>query len=213
MSYGRVSAQEAVARLKTGNQRFVAASAVGVPPELSPKAFEYLPTQRPFAAVIGCSDSRVPLELVFDQGLGAIFAIRVAGNVITPAVTGSAEYAASVLGTRLVVVLGHEGCGAVEATIAEIRRAETQRSPNVAAITGRIRPSVEKLVLFAADAGAAGDLLASAVRANVESSVRQLGVDSPILSDLAANDGLRVVGAVYSIRSGHIEFLPGASDS
>src|SRR5690606_2120918 len=156
--------------------------------------------QAPFAIILGCSDSRVPAEIVFDQGLGDLFVIRVAGNIVSPSQVGSIEFAAERFGTRLVVVLGHSACGAVQATVEELERPSESRSPNLHAIVDRIRPSVETLL----ETDLAGDreaLIRHAVRANIRLSVAHLKHGSRILEDLVDNDGLRVIGAEYDLET------------
>lgn len=201
-----ISATEALDRLREGNRRF----ATGEPQQnvhtSHSKRAELAREQRPFAIVLGCSDSRVPAEIVFDQGLGDLFVIRVAGNIVAPSQIGSIEFAASQFGTRLVVVMGHSRCGAVQATIEELRRPKIGRSPNLHAIVNRVRPSVEPLL----DAGGDRDddvLLRRAVGANVRASVAQLRHGSEILEGLIERDGLVVVGAEYSLDSGRVEFF------
>ena len=162
--------------------------------------------QEPFAIILGCSDARVPAELVFDQGLGDLFVIRVAGNIVAPSLVGSVEFAAERFHTRLVVVLGHSQCGAIEATLEELRRPTENQSRNLAAIVERVRPSVERLL----GTDAARDpesLVRQATRANIRASVDHLRHGSEVLEQLIRNDGLRVVGAEYSIETGVVEFL------
>lgn len=164
--------------------------------------------QEPFAVILGCADSRVPAEIVFDQGLGDLFVIRVAGNIVAPSQIGSVEFAASRFGTRLVVVLGHSYCGAVLATIEELERSDETRSPNLRAIVDRIRPSVEPLL----ESGAgheADELMHRAVRANVRLSASRLRSGSAILERLIVEDGLLVVGAEYSLETGIVDFFDG----
>ena len=163
--------------------------------------------QHPSAIVLGCSDSRVPAEIVFDQGLGELFVIRVAGNVVAPSQIGSVEFAAKQFGTRLVVVLGHSQCGAVKATLEELERPSETRSPNLSAIVDRIRPSVEDLAQ--SDSGRE-TLLAKAVRANIRQAADHLRHGSRILEELIDRDGLVVVGAEYSLETGVVEFFDGA---
>lgn len=161
--------------------------------------------QRPFAAILGCADSRVPAEIVFDQGIGDLFVVRVAGNVVAPSQLGSIEFATTRFGTRLVVVLGHSGCGAVSAALEEIRQPTAGLSPNLAAITDRVGDALSGLVEDK-QPGDPGELHRFLVRANIEMSVRQLLHGSEILQGLAG-DGLMVVGAEYSLTTGEVEFL------
>ncbi|HXB56721.1 MAG TPA: carbonic anhydrase [Vicinamibacteria bacterium] len=195
-----------------GNTRF--ASCTGSVDGLSSRTrrLELLTGQQPFAIVLGCSDSRVPAELVFDQGLGDLFVIRVAGNIVAPSQIGSVEFAAERFGTRLVVVLGHSQCGAVLATLEELRRPNEGQSRNLRSIVDRIRPSVEGLLAtpFARDL----DTLArEAVRANVRASANQLRHGSETLERLIEQDGLLVVGAEYSLESGTVDVFDGALEA
>jgi carbonic anhydrase len=162
--------------------------------------------QEPFAIVLGCSDSRVPAEIVFDQGLGDLFVIRVAGNVVAPSQVGSVEFAAGRFGTRLVVVLGHSQCGAIEATLEELGRPSRDQSRNLRSIVDRIRPSVEPLLGLGHLPEA---LLREAVRANIRVSANQLRHGSELLEQLIQKDGLLVVGAEYSLQTGVVDFFDG----
>ena len=199
-----IPAREALARLQEGNSRFV--DGVGRSVTGRDRRAELAAGQEPFAIVLGCSDSRVPAEIVFDQGLGDLFVIRVAGNIVAPSQIGSVEFAAAQFGTRLVVVLGHSMCGAVLATLQELRRPGEAQSPNLRSIVNRIRPAVASLVAGepAADASA---LVDRAVHANIRASVQSLRRGSPILEELIASDGLLVVGASYSLETGDVDFL------
>lgn len=195
---------EALARLKEGNARFVAHEST---PRLNTQERASLVGgQQPFAVVLGCSDSRVPTELVFDQGPGELFVIRVAGNIVAPSQVGSVEFAAQKFNTRLVVVLGHTGCGAIEATIDELQRPAAKQSRNIAAIVNRVRPSVENL-LQQGDISDRDELVHAAVRENVCYSVDGLRHGSEIVESLVADGDLLVVGAVYSLETGAVEFL------
>ncbi|MEE8360926.1 MAG: carbonic anhydrase [Gemmatimonadales bacterium] len=166
--------------------------------------------QEPFAVILGCSDSRVPIEIVFDQGFGDLFVIRVAGNIVAPSQIGSIEFAAERFGTRLVVVLGHTQCGAIQATLEELRRPTENQSRNLRSIVDRIRPSVEELL--APEFGYDQDALAQhAVRANVRASADQLRRGSQILEEHIQKDGLLVVGAEYSLETGVVDFFDGVS--
>jgi len=195
----------ALERLREGNARFVANVRRTHSLTNAARRAELAVAQQPFAIVLGCSDSRVPVEIVFDQGLGDLFVIRVAGNIVAPSLIGSVEFAASQFGTRLVVVLGHSQCGAVMATLDQLRRPVASQSPNLKDIVDRIRPSVEKLL--AQPAGDAAELERSAERANIRASVRQLRHGSTIIEGLVENGGLMVVGAWYSVETGVVEFL------
>ena len=164
--------------------------------------------QSPFAIILGCSDSRAPVELIFDQNLGELFVIRIAGNIVAPSMVGSVEFAAAQFGTRLVIVLGHTQCGAVKATMNELQQPSDQRSPNLDSIVNRIRPAVEPLLEFRKDEDYEL-LLRKAVRANIRASANQLRHGSAILEDLIENDGLQVIGAEYSLKTGLVEFFDG----
>jgi len=195
-----ISAADALERLRDGNRRFVSGkSTIGEALSEARRA-ELVDGQTPFAVVLACSDSRVPVELVFDQGLGDLFVIRVAGNVVAPSQVGSIEYAATQLGTKLVVVMGHSNCGAVDATLKELARALETRSPNLRSIVDRIRPAVEALD---------NPSLHDAVVANVRNSVGRLRHGSQILESMIDSGELTVLGAEYSIESGKVEFLDG----
>jgi carbonic anhydrase len=164
--------------------------------------------QAPFAIVLGCSDSRVPAEMIFDQGLGDLFVIRVAGNIVAPSQIGSVEFAAERFGTRLVVVLGHTRCGAVEATVDELRRPTERQSRNLASIVSRIRPAVEELL--ATDVARDPEtLLRHAARANVRAAANALRHGSDIIERLIERDGLVVVGAEYALETGVVDFFDG----
>jgi len=203
-----VSAREALARLHEGNRRFVAGRTHLGAVEDRIRPADVADGQAPFAVILGCSDSRVPAEIVFDQGLGDLFVIRVAGNVVAPSQVGSIEFAADRFGSRLVVVLGHSSCGAVAATLEELERPGESRSPNLRSIVDRIRPTVE--TLLESDLRRDPDALArQAVRANVRASANQLRHGSRILEDLIERDGLVVVGAEYSLETGLVDFFDG----
>lgn len=195
MSRG-VTAADALLRLREGNARF-AANARRPGSLLSAERRAALAVaQEPFAIVLGCSDSRVPVEIVFDQGPGDLFVIRVAGNIVAPSLIGSVEFAAERFGTRLVVVLGHSSCGAIAATLEELRRPSANQSPNLKAIVDRIRPAVESI-----------DDERDAMRANILASVHQLRHGSAIIEGLIGSDGLLIVGAWYELETGLVRFL------
>lgn len=207
-----ISATEALDRLRDGNRRFAENVEKGTTGPIRLRRAKLSDAQEPFAIVLGCADSRVPAELVFGQGPGDLFVIRVAGNVVAPPLIGSVEYAAAHLGTRLVVVLGHSSCGAVTAALEELYEKTETESPNLKAIVERIRPSAEPL--FGTELRSDRDaLLREAVRANVRASAAQLRSGSAILDDLIASDGLLVVGAEYSLETGEVEFFDGVPDA
>jgi len=203
-----VSARQALERLREGNLRF-AANVRGSDAFVShTRRAELAAGQQPFAIILGCSDSRVPAEIVFDQGLGDLFVIRVAGNIVAPSQVGSVEFAAARYYTRLVVVLGHSQCGAILATLEELRTPTENQSRNLQAIVDRVRPSVEQLL--ATDLSDDSDaLVKQAVRANIRASVNHLRHGSQVLEELIRNDGLLVVGAEYSLETGVVDFFDG----
>lgn len=203
-----IPAREALQRLREGNARFT--SAVREPDAYLTQArrAELTQVQEPFAIVLGCSDARVPAEIVFDQGLGDLFVIRVAGNIVASSQVGSVEFAAARFGTRLVVVLGHSQCGAIAATLEELQRPTENQSRNLRAIVDRVRPSVEGLL----QTELRHDLTAlakQAIRGNIRVSVNHLRYGSQVLEQLIQDDGLLVVGAEYSIETGVVEFFDG----
>jgi carbonic anhydrase len=204
-----IAAHEALQRLQDGNRRFVSgAPSAGEAARLARRA-ELVAGQQPFAIVLGCSDSRVPAEIVFDQGLGDLFVIRVAGNVVAPSQIGSVEFAADRFGTRLVVVLGHSQCGAVIATLEELRQPQENQSRGLRSIVGRIRPAVEGLLQAGLDKEPEV-LVREAVRANVRAAADQLRHGSELIERLSEQAGLRVVGAEYSLESGVVEVFDSA---
>lgn len=204
----RHTALEALEKLREGNQRFVDGDRC-VDTYLShTRLDEHLEGQSPFAIVLGCSDSRVPVEIIFDVGVGDLFVIRVAGNVIAPSLVGSIEFAAERFGSRLVVVLGHTGCGAIEATIDSLQANDDSGSENIQDIVGRIRPAVEHLVQKAS-AEARKDVVNQAVRANVQANVKALKNASRVLEPLIRDQGLLIVGAEYSLATGQVDFFTG----
>ena len=201
-------AVEALHRLQEGNRRFVS-NVRSLDTMLSfARRAEMASSQHPLAIVLGCSDSRVPAEVVFDQGLGDLFVIRVAGNIVAPSQIGSVEFAAEQFHTRLVVVLGHSGCGAILATIDQLKRPVEMQSRNLRAIVDRVRPSVEPLLAtpLRDDPHA---LVSNAVRANVRASASNLRHGSDILEQLIEREDLLVVGAEYSLETGVVEFFEG----
>ncbi len=200
-----ISAKEALQRLKVGNLHYLSDD---LPPIVinAESRRQLLKSQNPFAIILGCSDSRVPAEIIFGQGLGDLFVIRVAGNVVAPSQIGSIEFAAEKFGTSLVVVLGHTMCGAVEATIEQLRRPTALRSPHLHSIVSRIRPSVEPLL----DVGDPDDqqgLIRRAVRANIATSVANLRHGSEILETLVESEKLMIVGAEYCLETGVVDFI------
>ena len=201
-----IDAEKALARLREGNRRFVS-EVIGSEAITTPsRRRELAGGQEPFAIILGCSDSRVPAEIVFDQGLGDLFVIRVAGNIVAPSQIDSVEFAAERYGTRLVVVLGHSSCGAILATIEELRRPTGEQSHNLRSIVDRVRPSVEALM----DTELAHDhdaLVQHSVRSNIRMSVNHLRRGSALLEKLIGSKGLLVVGAEYSLETGVVDFF------
>lgn len=199
-----ISARDALERLRDGNRRFVSES-----PDTrgsQTRRSELAEDQEPFAIILGCSDARVPAEIIFDHGLGDLFVIRVAGNIVAPSQIGSVEFAAEHFGTRLVVVLGHSRCGAVLATLDELRRPTENQSRNLRSIVDRVRPAVE--ALLATDLRHDPDaLVRNAVRANIRVSASQLRNGSEVLEHLIHRDGLLVIGAEYSLETGVVDFF------
>jgi len=203
-----IAADEALERLRAGNARFASGLRHVDTFTSQARRGEFVAGQRPFAVILGCSDSRVPVEMVFDQGLGDLFVIRVAGNIVAPSQIGSVEFATEQFGTRLVVVLGHTHCGAVQATLDQLRQPTASQSHNLRSIVDRIRPSVEGLLAtdLRNDATA---LAREAVRANVRVAANQLRHGSETLEQLMRTDGLLVVGAEYSLETAVVEFFDG----
>ena len=200
--------QEALALLKQGNARYVD-SLTSLDP-LTQKRPELVSDQNPIAIILGCSDARVPVEIVFDQGLGDLFVIRVAGNVVAPSQIGSVEFSAEKFGTQLVVVLGHSHCGAVTACVETLINPDKYYSPNLQSIVDRIRPSVYNLHELATANGQdvdADELINRSIRANVRMSVSQLMHGSRALEDLNSSGQLLVVGAEYDLETGKVRFL------
>ncbi|HEV7611143.1 MAG TPA: carbonic anhydrase [Steroidobacteraceae bacterium] len=207
-----ISAREALGLLQEGNRRFV--SDISNRDAITDRArrLELTRSQEPFAAILGCSDSRVPVEIVFDQGLGDLFVIRVAGNIVAPSLIGSVEFAAEKFGTRLVVVLGHTQCGAIETTLQQLLRPIENQSRNLHSIVDLIRPSIEGLLAtdLRQDLRA---LWRAAVRANIRASVRHLRHGSDIIEQLIQKAGLMVVGAEYSLETGVVDFFDASPDA
>ncbi|MGE0640141.1 MAG: carbonic anhydrase [Thermoanaerobaculia bacterium] len=206
-----ISGREALERLREGNRRFVAALQTGEAHPTVTRRNELLAGQEPFAIVLGCSDSRVPAEYVFDQGLGDLFVIRVAGNIVAPSQVGSVEFAAERFATRLVVVLGHSMCGVILATLEELGRPTENQSPNLRSIVDRVRPSVEPLLATKLRKDPAA-LVREAVRANIRASAQHLRNGSQILEQLIRTDELLVVAAEYSLETGEVDFFECPAD-
>ena len=202
-----IPATEALQGLREGNLRFVNEQRRD-DGESTARRRALAAQQQPFAIVLGCSDARVPAELVFDQGLGDLFVIRVAGNIVAPSQVGSVEFAAEAFGTRLVVVLGHSNCGAIHATLQQLARPWREQSRNLSSIVERIRPAVEGLL--DGQSRDLADLEQRAVRANIRMSADHLRHGSEVLEQLIRKDGLLVVGAEYSVETGVVDFFDAA---
>ena len=202
-----LSPEDALRRLTDGNRRFrdehAASSARSWSRQLATEQ------QRPFAIVLGCSDSRTPIEILFDQGFGDLFVVRIAGNIVAPSVVGSIEFAASQFGTRLVVVMGHTGCGAVGATVKAMETGLGPESRNIRAITDRIAPHIEGLVR----PGNTEGIIREAVRANVRASANHLRHGSALLEQLVVAGRVAVVGAEYELETGEVHFFDGVPAS
>ncbi len=198
----------ALTRLQQGNARFISELRASQAAVGQRRRADLAQSQQPFATILGCSDSRVPAEIVFDQGLGDLFVIRVAGNIVAPSQVGSVEFAAERYHTPLVVVLGHSQCGAILATIEELGRPVANQSPNLHAIVERVRPSVEGLLHL----GLGDDvdtLVRHAVRANIRASADHLRHGSQLLEQMIQQGRLLIVGAEYSLETGVVEFFDG----
>ena len=206
-----ISAVEALKRLQEGNRRFVSNQS-GPVLWNSERRAQLVAGQEPFAIVLGCSDSRVPAELVFDQGFGDLFVIRVAGNIVAPSQVGSVEFAAAGFGTRLVVVIGHSQCGAVSAAVDELLGHTTNQSRNLRSIVDRVRPAAETVMASRKDHDR-DSLIREAVRANVRASADHLRHGSELLERLIQTSGLLVVGAEYSLDTGIVDFFEGVPDA
>jgi carbonic anhydrase len=193
-----IGARQALEQLRAGNARFSAHARSSHAFDTEARRVELASGQEPCAIILGCSDSRVPAEIIFDQGLGELFVIRVAGNIVAPSQVGSVEFAAAKFGTRLVIVLGHSQCGAILTTLEQLRRPVESQSPNLRAIVDRIRPAIDGIT----DVG-------EAVRANIRWAVHQLRHGSPLLEQLLHEDGLMIVGAEYSLETGVVDFFEG----
>jgi len=207
-----ISAPEALERLREGNRRFALDVRSPDTRTSQTRRSELAAGQEPFAIILGCSDSRVPAEIVFDQGLGDLFVIRVAGNIVAASQVGSVEFAAARFDTRLVVVLGHSQCGAVLATLEELQRTTGHQSRNLRSIVDRVRPSVEALLAteLRSDPDA---LMRHAVRANIRVSANHLRHGSEVLEQLIERNGLLVVGAEYSLETGLVDFFDGVPEA
>jgi carbonic anhydrase len=195
----------ALQRLAEGNQRFLDRNGATGSREFRADLADR--PQRPFAIVLGCSDSRMPVEILFDEGFGDLFVVRIAGNVVAPSVVGSIEFAASQFGTRLVVVLGHTRCGAITATVNSIQSGNGPESKNIRAITDRISPHIDGFVRSRPEMN--GELLRESMRINVRASANHLRHGSQMLEELVLSGRLVVVGAEYELETGRVHFFDG----
>ncbi len=201
-----ITANEALQKLQDGNQRFVSGVRSIDTLVKQMQRTDLVEKQSPFTIILGCSDARVPAEIIFDQGLGDLFVIRVAGNIVAPSQIGSIEFAAEQFGTPLVVVLGHSRCGAVMATLDDLENPSQGQSTNLLSIVSRIRPTIEPL--FETELrNNPEQLLESAIRANILASTNQLRHGSPILEQLIQQDAITIVGAEYSLETGKVDFF------
>ena len=201
-----ISAENALQRLRDGNARYVAGEADLATSAHEARRKEFLDMQSPFAIILGCSDSRVPPEIVFDQGIGDLFVVRVAGNIAARSQIGSIEFAAQTFGVRLIVVLGHSRCGAIEAVVEELRKPSVLQSDNLDFIVDKLRPSVEQVMTNGY--GHDPEMLVAAIgRENVRHSIDALHQDSKIIGELVENEDLMIVGAEYSLQTGVVEFF------
>lgn len=202
------AAHDALERLRDGNRRFVEGVRGQDPSANGVRRRQVAEGQAPFAIILGCSDSRVPAEIIFDQGLGDLFVIRVAGNIVAPSQVASVEFAAARYDTALVIVLGHSNCGAILATLEELDLPPASRSRTLRSIVDRVRPSVEPL-LGTALRDQPKELVHEAVRANIGVAANQLRHGSQLLEQLVLDQRLLVVGAEYSLETGVVDFFDG----
>jgi carbonic anhydrase len=204
-----LSPERAVQRLIDGNQRFQEIGRSSRATSWSRQ--QATEAQRPFAIILGCSDSRTPVEMLFDQGFGDLFVVRVAGNIVAPSVVGSIEFAAAQFGTRLVVVMGHTLCGAISATVHALETGEDAGSRNIRSITERIAPHIAELVRGRGDDREG--MLRAAVRANVRASADHLRHGSRIIEELVTAGRVAVVGAEYELETGAVHFFDGLPET
>ena len=205
MTKRAITSEEALKRLKEGNSRFVAGQSRQQADRYRSQLADLIGGQHPFAIILGCSDSRVPPEIIFDQGVGDLFIVRVAGNIAEPAALGSIEYAAEYLGARLIVVLGHASCGAVQAALAQLDSPGQVGSPYLQSILDHIHPAVAALPKVSGQEPQS--VVDEAIGANIRASLEQIGNDSPILKRLMETNDLESVGAQFSLDTGTVEFM------
>lgn len=201
-----ISIEEALERLRDGNYRFSKNLRALESMSSDTKRLKLVAEQKPFAIILGCSDSRVPAEIIFDQGLGDLFVIRIAGNVVAPSQIGSVEFAVSKFGTSLVIVLGHSQCGAVQTTVDVLNKDDTTPSKNISTIVDRIKPSVQSLMNTDLK-NRPDELLEEAIRANVRVSANHLRHGSEMLEKLIDEKKLAIVGAEYNLETGEVDFF------
>ncbi len=207
-----ITADQAIERLREGNRRYVSDDPSRVLQSESTIRSQLVQGQSPFAVVLGCSDSRAPVELLFDQGPGDLFVVRVAGNIAGPDQVGSIEFAVAEFGTPLVVVLGHSYCGAINASLDFLAAPSEDLSPNILGIANHILPSIEPLTQVTPPLERE-DLVRQSVRRNVSTEVRRLRETSDILARSIRENGLLVVGADYSLDTGAVDFFEGLPGS
>lgn len=203
-----LTANEALERLKAGNARFVAGNSLRGNLSTAARRLEVANRQAPFAVILGCSDSRAPAEIIFDKGLGDLFVIRIAGNIVAPSQVASVEFAVELFGTRLVVVLGHTNCGAVNSAVDSLISPDKHHAPHLGSIVDRVSAAVTPVV-NGREGMSRAELIAAAGRANVCASAQHLRSGSPIIERLIREDGLMVVGAEYSLDTGVVDFFDG----
>jgi carbonic anhydrase len=191
-----ITPDKALELLKEGNERFVSGNMLNR--DLNQQVAQTCKGQWPFAVVLGCIDSRVPAELVFDQGIGDIFNARVAGNFSNTDILGSIEYGCKVAGSKLVVVLGHEGCGAVKGACDGVELG------NITALLSNLKDAVSSVEENGDRTSANPDFVGKVVSRNVDLTVEDLRADSPILKEMEQNGEIKIVGAVYDVCSGKV---------
>lgn len=195
-----------------GNKRFVRKRRAGKLPEKTDASWLMAKPRGPFAIILSCSDSRAPAEILFDQGLGDLFVIRVAGNIVAPSQVGSVEFAAATTQAQLVIVMGHTECWAIHATLESISGRETVPAENIQAIVGRIRPHIERLAARGKRSRKRDQVWRDAVRANVMASTDHLRHGSRFLEELVREDKLTIVGAEYCLETGLVDFFDNPLD-
>ena len=202
----RLYADKILAELASGNERFMAGESVKCAHSSLRKLKDYARTgQLPKAILLSCSDSRAPVEMIFDQDIGDFFVIRVAGNIVAPSLVGSVEFAVSTFGTGLVIVMGHSQCGAIEATISHIESHKPIESENIHDIVSRIKPHVLPITQIADISRE--EKVKLATKANVIASVNQLSHSSSLIESLVAQRKLKIIGAILDLNTGKVEFL------